>query len=71
MISNFEKLSVNIQLVEVYNKSKRWNKSTEVMKQIMEQLTISATELSKVLGISKSIAYKLANSKDFPILQIR
>lgn len=34
----------------------------------MEQLTISVTELSKVLGISKPIAYKLANSKDFPIL---
>ena len=40
------------------------------MKQIIEQLTISVTELSKVLGVSKPIAYRLANSKDFPVLQI-
>ena len=38
--------------------------------QIIEQLTISVTELSKVLGVSKPIAYRLANSKDFPVLQI-
>lgn len=39
-------------------------------KQIIKQLIISVTELSKVFCISKSITYKLANSKDFPILQI-
>lgn len=36
----------------------------------LEKLSISIKELSEVLGISKPIAYKLANSKDFPILQI-
>ncbi len=36
----------------------------------LEQLSISVKELSEVLGISKPIAYKLANSKGFPILQI-
>lgn len=36
----------------------------------LEQLSISVKELSEVLGISKPIAYKLANSKSFPILQI-
>ena len=72
MISNFEKLSIDISLFEVCNmlKSKYWNKNTEARKQIMEQLTISITELSKVLGVSKPIAYRLANSKGFPVLQI-
>lgn len=36
----------------------------------MEQLSISVKDLARVLGISKPIAYKLANSKGFPILQI-
>ena len=36
----------------------------------MEQLSISVQELCKVLGISKPIAYRLVNSKDFPVLQI-
>lgn len=36
----------------------------------LEQLSISVKKLSEVLGISKPIAYKLANSKGFPILQI-
>ena len=34
----------------------------------LEQLSISVKELSEVLRISKLIAYKLANSKVFPIL---
>ena len=36
----------------------------------LEQLSISVKELLEALGISKPIAYKLANSKGFPILQI-
>ncbi len=36
----------------------------------MEQLSISVKDLARVLGISKPIAYKLANSKGFPVLQI-
>lgn len=36
----------------------------------MEQLSIFITELLKVLGVSKPIAYRLANSKGFPVLQI-
>lgn len=36
----------------------------------MEKLTLSVEELGKQLGISKPTAYKLANSKGFPVCQL-
>lgn len=36
----------------------------------MEQLSISVKDLARVLGVSKPVAYRLANSKGFPVLQI-
>lgn len=36
----------------------------------MEKLTLSVEELGKQLGISKPTAYKLVNSKGFPVCRL-
>ena len=36
----------------------------------MERLTISVPEMAKKLGISRSIAYELVKSRNFPALRI-
>lgn len=36
----------------------------------MEKLTLSVSEMAQQLGVSKPTAYKLANSKGFPVLLI-